>query len=269
MAITVVSLTKASVYADATPVVPLTGAYLASVTSGDIIIGDDTDLSSAFVGRAMSDYINATTPIAFELECCPDISVTAKSSGDANHVVLPGDPIYWSTIPTPDRFDLGPGVYVGRALEGITSGATATIGVQMSPRTAPVIGVDTTYDTWWIPTPPLTNANTALNVILLDGWVPGVAGTILSVAFIPTVASSTEGDIDLQLTIAGTVTTGGLITIEDTTVVGDIIAGSAITAANAFSAVQEINLKVVQSTAALTEGQGYVIATVAYTHDHI
>jgi hypothetical protein len=235
------------------------------------VIGDGATgtPSDAFVGIAQSDYLNATTPIGFMIEGCVEIGVHAESAADVNHIITIGDPLYFSAQSAgTSQLDHGPGTYVGRALEEVASGGEATIKVLLSPRTAPVIANDTTYDMWFIPLPPLTNANTALNFLMTDGWVPGVAGTIQKVTFIPTVASTTEGHIHVAMTIAGTETTGGVINIEDTTVVGDAIAGSAITAANAFTAIQEINVKVMEATAALTEGEGYIIALVSYVHDH-
>lgn len=265
MAITVSARTKADYINGPLTVVQLTGSYLSSVTTGDLIVGDDTNLDDEFVGVAQGTYVNATTPVPVMVEGNPDLSVVAKNASDVNSAVLPGKPLYWSAQ---NRIDTGPGVYVGRALEAITAGSTATIGVAMSPRVAPAISSDSVYDLWTFG--PFVGANIALNDLIVDGFTPAVAGTIVKVWYLPIVASTTNCDIDLQFTIAGTVTTGGLITITDEAATeGDMIAGTAITAANTFTALQEINVKCVEATTPITEGSGNVIALVSYAHDHV
>lgn len=264
MAITVVAATKSLAYPSNPASIPLAGSFLSSVTTGDLIIGDDSNLDAEFVGIAESTYVNATTPISVSVEACPNLSVVAKNASDVNAAVLPGTPLYYSAQ---SRVDTGPGTYIGRALEKITAGSTATIGVAMSPRTAPAIADDTTYSL--LTFGPFTMANVALNDLIVDGFTPGVAGSIVKVWYVPIIPSTTNCDVDLQFTIGGTVTTGGLITITDEAATeGDAIAGTAITAANAFTAAQEINLKCVEATTACTEGTGNVIALVAFTHDH-
>lgn len=265
MAITVSARTKADYINGPLTVVQLTGSYLSSVTTGDLIVGDGTYLDDEFVGIAQETYVDATTPLSVMVEGNPDLSVVAKNASNVNAAVLPGTPLYWSAQL---RIDTGPGVYVGRALEGITAGSTATIGVAMSPRVAPAISSDSVYDLWTFG--PFTGANIALNDLILDGFTPGIAGTIHKVWYLPIIPSTTNCDIDLQFTIAGTVTTGGLITVTDEAATeGDCIAGTSITAANTFTAAQEINIKCVEATTALTEGTGNVIALVSYAHDHV
>jgi hypothetical protein len=267
MAIAIVTATNADYFAGNAHRLDLTGAYLASVTSGDLIVGDGTSLASTFVGVAEADYVDATTPIAVRLECCKKLPVTAKNSGGANVAVLPGTKLYYDSGNT--RIDVGVGTFVGYALEGIVAGATGTIGVQVCERASePTVASDTTYDTWNFGRFELVNI--ANNDLILDGWVPGYAGSIEAVWFHPIVAASTaDKDIDLAFTIGGTQTTGGLMTLLTATVTeGDVIAGTAITAANTFIATDEINIKCVQATAAFAEGSGNVIARVSFAHDH-
>lgn len=264
MAVTVVAVTKSDLYTGPVQGYKVAGSFLSTVTSGDIVIGDGTNLDANFVGRAESDYESATKAIWFSTVCCPKLSVVAETAAAVDTAILPGAAIYYSSA---NRFDLGPGTYVGRAMTGIASGETATIGVQMDPKTAPAIADDTTYDLWCFG--PFVGANIALNDLIVDGFKPGVAGTIQKVWYLPIVPSTTNCDIDLAFTIAGTQTTGGVITITDEAATeGDMIAGTAITAANSFTADQEINLKCVEASTALTEGSGNVYALVSYSHDH-
>lgn len=243
----------------------LTGSYLSAVTSGDLIVGDDVDLAATFVGVAESDYESATRALAVAIEGNFELSVVAKTAGDASQVILPGCPLYWSAQ---SRIDKGPGVFVGVALERLASGATGVIGVHLSPRYEPAApSAGSEFHLWSFG--PFVAANIALNDLILDGFVPGYAGTIQKVWYHPVVASTTDGDIDLQFTIGGVVTTGGLITITDEGATeGDVIAGTAVTGANAFVGTDEINIKCVEATTALTEGSGSVLARIATAHTH-
>ncbi len=247
--------------------VNLSGAGLAAVTSGDIVQGDDTTGSAQFCGVALSDYVDASTEIPFLVHGVLDLPVTAKLTAGSNSAVVVGDFLYINS--SDGRLDKGPGTVVfGRALEAISSGSDDTIRVLVGQNIAQTVTEDTIIMPFTIPIPPL--ANLALNELILDGFTFGFAGTIERVGAVGLVDATTAADVELTMTIAGTVTTGGVIAMTEANInEGDYLAGTAITAANSFTSAQEINLKVTEATTPFTEGEAYVIAMIGFPHDHV
>lgn len=257
-------------YAQSPSVLMLTGAGLSAVLSGDIIRGDDTTFGTDLAGVALADYKDATTPVPLLIDGVVKLAVTAKSGAGVNGAVHVGDYVYVNSGAS--RVDLGPGTLaLGRALEPITSGEEATINVQVRPHLTTEVGSDTTYMTLSIPVPALS-AITADTVYVMNGWTPGFAGSVLSLAFVTgTTPASTAGkDIDLQVLIDATPTTGGLLTLltADINAIGKVKAASAITAANTFAADDTLSIKCQEATAAFSEGNGTLLLTLAATHDH-
>ena len=117
-----------------------------------------------------------------------------------------------------------------------------------------------------VASPTLTLVNIA-NSDVVWAFVPGFAGTIENTQFcVGVVPASTGGkDIDLTPHIGATPTTGGVITLvtADIDAKGDKVAGTAITAANAFGATDTISVKCTEATAAFAEGSGCVMLELA------
>lgn len=263
--IAVATLTKKRV--DPWETINLKGAGLAAVTSGDIVQGDDTTGSAQFTGVAIEDYQDALTDLPFVVRGYLDLPVTAKTTAGANSAVKVGDFLYINSVD--GRLDKGPGTVVfGRACEDIVAGSDDTIQVAVGQNIAQTVSADSTY--YWVtfPLPPL--ANLALNELILDGWTPGHIGTIEKMRVVGTVDATTAADVDLTATIAGTVTTGGVVTMTEANInEGDAVDGTAITAANSFTAAQEINVKVTEAATPFTEGEAYVAILFGATHDHV
>ena len=106
-------------------------------------------------------------------------------------------------------------------------------------------------------------ANIGNNDFILNGYVPGFAGAIAKLSFVAgdVPASTADKDIDLTGLIGATPTTGGLLTLltADIDAQGEVKNATAITAANVFSATDNISIKCVEATAAFAEGNGTVL----------
>lgn len=107
-----------------------TDATLAGAVAGDVaIIVNSTGNGQA--GVCVNDYDTFNDELVLDCEGAYDIAVTAKGAGNANTAIQQFDSVYWNA--TDSRIDLDrsdTGIVVGQALEGLTSGATARIGVQ-------------------------------------------------------------------------------------------------------------------------------------------
>ena len=255
-------------YSQSPSVLMLTGAGLSAVTSGDIIRGDDIAFGADLAGIALADYQDATTPVPVLIDGVVKIPVTAETALAAPTAILPGDYVYVGAT----RVDCGPNtIALGRALEAVGAGLDADIMVQVRPQLQLDVGDDTTYMTLAIPVAALS-AITADSVVLMDGWTPGFAGTVESLAFVTgTTPASTAGkDIDLSVLIGATPTTGGVLTLltADINAIGKVKDATAITAANTFAAADTLSIKCSECTAAFSEGNGTLLLTLACKHDH-
>jgi len=117
-----------------------------------------------------------------------------------------------------------------------------------------------------VSSPTLTLANIA-NADTVFSFVPGFAGTIESMQFSVGVvpASTASQDIDLTPYIGATPVTGGVVTLltADIAAKGAVKAGTAVTAANTFTATDVISVKCTEATAAFAEGSGCVVLELA------
>ena len=102
---------------------------------------------------------------------------------------------------------------------------------------------------------------------VLTGYTPGFAGKILSAAFAVTDPVTTGAKAaSLNLEINATDVTGGVIalTSANSTPLGAVVAGSAITAANAFDANDTISIEA-SAVTAFAEGEGVLLLTIERT----
>lgn len=99
---------------------------------------------------------------------------------------------------------------------------------------------------------------------VLTGLTMGFAGTITSVDFVVTVPVTTGAKAaTLNVEIGTTNLTGGAValTSANCTPLGAVVAGSAVTGANTFTATDTISIEA-SSVTAFSEGQGYLSLTI-------
>lgn len=80
---------------------------------------------------------------------------------------------------------------------------------------------------------------------IITNYIPGINGAIVSIAALVTaVTTDVDADADISITIGATPVTGGLVTLSDANVtpLGNVIAGTAITADNAFTNLDTITV---------------------------
>lgn len=105
----------------------------------------------------------------------------------------------------------------------------------------------------------LTNAD------VLTTWTPGFAGTINKIEFAVKVAVTTGSKAaDLNMEIGTTNLTGGVVSLTSAncTPKGTVVAGTAVTAANTFTATDTLSIEA-SGVTAFAEGDGWLI--VSYT----
>jgi hypothetical protein len=110
---------------------------------------------------------------------------------------------------------------------------------------------------------PITLANVADGDVL-TAYTPGFKGSIISVDFAVTTAVTTAAKAStLNIEIGTTNVTGGAVAITSAgaTPLGAIIAGTAVTAANAFGATDTISIEAA-STTTFVEGAGVLLIKV-------
>mgnify|MGYP001602698178 CR=1 FL=1 len=111
---------------------------------------------------------------------------------------------------------------------------------------------------------PITLANVA-NGDVLTTFTPGFAGRIESIAFAVTTAVTTGAKATtLNLEIGTTNLTGGslALTSANCTPLGAVVAATAVTAANTFTATDTISVEAA-STTAFVEGAGVLLVTLS------
>jgi hypothetical protein len=99
---------------------------------------------------------------------------------------------------------------------------------------------------------------------VVTGFVPGFAGRILSLQTVNSVVVTTAAKLlDLNAEIDGTNVTGGVVSLTSAnqTPLGARVAGTAVTAANAFSATSAIDIEAANVTA-FSEGAVTLYLTV-------
>lgn len=136
----------------------------------------------------------------------------------------------------------------------VTDSGTGTVGTAI----AAGVGVQTV-------TIPLTSLATGLStsaIDLLTEYVPGFRGKLLKFDFVTTVAGTGSGASQVfNLEIETTNVTGGVLTVtlSSTDTIGKVTAGTAITAANTFSATQKLSIEMAASGTVFTAGAGYFV----------
>ena len=101
-------------------------AAIAAAESGALVIYEE------MVGVALADYNADTGAITLDLTGGHVITVHAYAAAAPEAVDI-GDWLYWDAAPGEVNRDSTNGVPIGVALEAITSGATAAIGVKFWP----------------------------------------------------------------------------------------------------------------------------------------
>ena len=78
---------------------------------------------------------------------------------------------------------------------------------------------------------------------IVTNYTLGYVGTIKSIAAVTNIPVTTSGKgATIAIKIAGTATTGGVLTLSGTSAMGTVVAGTAITALNTFTAGQAISI---------------------------
>jgi hypothetical protein len=183
----------------------------------------------------------------------------------------------------PESGDVGCVMVLGesKAIYGATVAAGANLMTDASGRlitatgTNPVIavakvgGAVNEIHTVYLVTRTSSGANTKMIVSIpvplaglvtgdiVTTYTPGFAGTIVKISAVVTVATTdVDADATINMEIGTTNLTGGVVTLADSTVTprGAVIDGTAITAANVFTAVDTISVEAVV-TNAFTDGE--------------
>jgi hypothetical protein len=108
-------------------------------------------------------------------------------------------------------------------------------------------------------------ALTAAAANLMSSYVPGYAFKILQVDYVTTTLGVGAGaTMSLNLEIAGTNVTGGVVnpTEANTTPLGNLVAGTAVTAANVGTAAQALEIEVAAGGTIFTAGQGTLLVKI-------
>ena len=104
-----------------------TDTTLDDVTSGDLVI------AGALVGVAVADYDEDTDLLVIDTRGRYELSVIGKDTGGSSCAIAVGDWLYYDPAADQINRDYRNGICIGRALEAIGSGLTATIGVEIIP----------------------------------------------------------------------------------------------------------------------------------------
>lgn len=111
---------------------------------------------------------------------------------------------------------------------------------------------------------PITLSKITGAIDVVTEWTPGFAGTIKSVAFVVTTVVTTGAKAaDLNLEIGTTNVTGGVVglTSANCTPLGNVVAGTAVTGNNVFTATDKLSVEAANVTA-FVEGEGVLLITV-------
>ena len=112
---------------------------------------------------------------------------------------------------------------------------------------------------------PLTSLATGLGtgaIDLLTNYVPGYRFKLLAFDFVTTVAGTGAGASQtFNLEIGTTNVTGGVlnVTLASTDTIGEVTAGTAITAANVGTAADTLSIEMAASGTVFTAGAGYFV----------
>jgi len=101
-------------------------ADVAAATSGDLVVFGE------LVGFALNDYDDETGSIVIDATGGYEIEVVAED-GSGDSAVDVGAWVYWDAAADEVNRDATNGVPIGQALEAVTAGETATIGIVLRP----------------------------------------------------------------------------------------------------------------------------------------
>jgi hypothetical protein len=104
-----------------------TNSTLAAATSGSLVV------AGQLVGIAVDDYDTNTDLLTLDTMGSYKLSVVGKDNGGSNIAITIGDWLYYDPVADQINRDYINGICIGRALEAVGSGLTATIGVQIIP----------------------------------------------------------------------------------------------------------------------------------------
>ncbi len=148
----------------------------------------------------------------------------------------------------------------------LSSGTVLVNGISMSPVGAPLLGTagsSSSVATSSILSFPIVLATVADGDILTE-YTPGFAGKITKISFAVTtkVTTGSKGST-LNMEIGTTNLTGGVVvlTSANCTPLGAVVAGSAVTGANSFTATDVLSIEAA-STTAFSEGAGTLLVTI-------
>jgi hypothetical protein len=146
----------------------------------------------------------------------------------------------------------------GSAQAAITDNTTGSAGNTLAAGT----GVMT------IPIPIQLASMTTSAADLITAYTPGFAGKILSADFVTTTLGTGSGATQaINLEVGTTNLTGGVVTVTlaSTDTLGEISAGTAVTAANTFTASDSISIEVAAGGTVFTAGSGVLLLRVQNT----
>jgi predicted RecA/RadA family phage recombinase len=222
--------------------VGLDAGYARALTAGDV-----------FVGFACGKVVEATAAnggavVQVFKAGIVDLTITSVAVTDV------GKPVYASDDGT---FTLTQGAnsYVGKVQKYVTTN-TASVEFDAYPAGAVANKIYGTI------TFPITNAKIADGDVVTT-YTPGFAGTIEKWAYVthdPVTTASKASTLNLEI---GTVNlTGGVLALASATMtpIGKVIAASAITAGNTFSATDTISVEAATTTT-FVEGTGSLVIT--------
>lgn len=245
-------------------------------------------LSSAITGNAPLAHVpDATAPTGratvFTTTSSPlrfagiaDTATAGASSGDVVTVVTYG---IVRQVVSSGTITAGDGVQLSTAANGtvVTAGTNdnPVIGIAMTTAASNKVdlflfgtgamGSGAAVPNAGVMSFPITLANITGAGDVLTNWTPGFAGTITGVSFAVTTAVTTAAKaVTLNLEIGTTNVTGGVVSLTSAncTPLGAVIAGTAVTAANFFTATDTISIEAASVTA-FAEGAGVLL--VSYT----
>lgn len=225
--------------------VGLTAGYARALAAGDTFVG--FALAKAVDTSAVAGTINVRVRASGLVE----LTITSVAVTDI------GKPVYASDDGT---FTLtqGSSSYIGKVRR--VSGTNLAI---VEFEAAPAGNVaNKVYSQLMI---PVQLAAITGNGDVLTTFTPTFAGTIEKVEFFVTTAATTAAKLtDLNLEIGTTNVTGGVVSLTSAncTPLGARVAGTAITAANTFSATDTISVESANTTAFI-EGQGVLVITLS------
>lgn len=147
-----------------------------------------------------------------------------------------------------------------------TIGALPTALTDNSTGTASnTIAVGVGVSTVTIPLSSLATGLGALAIDLLTGYVPGYRFKILSFDFVTTIVGAGAGASQVfNIEIGAVNLTGGVLTVTlaSTDTIGEVTAGTAVTAANVGTAADAISIEMAAGGTVFTSGSGYFIIKV-------